>query len=310
MEEVRDGAKSRYHPIEMSAVMKQVKADRRRYLFVGLPCFVKALRLMQIEDGDLRERIPFTMGLVCGHLKTAGFADFYARSLGQSPEEVRDIDFRRKISANKVNDYGVSLTLTGGHVVEGENRHIWGTSWGYGLFKYSACDYCDDVLAETADVTIGDAWLPRYETEWCGTNIVVARTPRMLSLLRGGLRDGALSLDRIEPGDVVRSQASGLRHRRQGLSYRLWLKERAGRWHPRKRVKASDCAELGPAFRDVQRARIRLAVWSRRCFVLVSGPMSFRIFKFAMRLLVMRYHNAGRGVAEILKSHLARSRGS
>jgi coenzyme F420-reducing hydrogenase beta subunit len=74
-ENLRNGSKSRYYPIEMSKVLDFVTKNDLRYLFIGLPCFVKALRLLQEEHPLLKERVKFTMGLVCGHLKS----DFFAR---------------------------------------------------------------------------------------------------------------------------------------------------------------------------------------------------------------------------------------
>ncbi|MGC9322644.1 MAG: Coenzyme F420 hydrogenase/dehydrogenase, beta subunit C-terminal domain, partial [Kosmotogaceae bacterium] len=54
---------------------------------------------------------------------------------------------------------------------------FYGYNWGYGFFKYKACDYCDDVVSETADVSVGDAWLPEYVNDSGGTNVVIVRNP-------------------------------------------------------------------------------------------------------------------------------------
>ncbi len=295
-EQVRLGAKSRYYPIELSEVLLRVRSDRRRYLFIGLPCFVKAVRLLQLADEDLKHRIPFMIGLVCGHLKTMQFADFYARSLHIDPHDVASINFRHKLPDNPVNDYGVEITKLDGTKCVGENRLIFGTSWGYGFFKNEACDYCDDVLSETADLTVGDAWLPAYEKDWRGTNILVVRNPILLQILREGIDNGPLVLDPVSADDVARSQASGLKHRRQGLAYRLWLKDSKKSWRPAKRVKASDGCDFGWRFRATQKARIALARCSREFFKSVSGPWTFALFCARMRVLVFLHDLFNRGL--------------
>jgi coenzyme F420-reducing hydrogenase beta subunit len=38
------------------------------------------------------------------------------------------------------------------------------------------------VLAETADVTVGDAWLPEYIKDGLGTNIITIRSPEILAI--------------------------------------------------------------------------------------------------------------------------------
>ena len=37
-----------------------------------------------------------------------------------------------------------------------------------------ACEFCDDVVGETADMSVGDAWLPGYVSDWRGTSVVVS----------------------------------------------------------------------------------------------------------------------------------------
>ena len=54
--EVRTGAGSAYYPIEMSAAIREVLETPGRYAIVGLPCFIKAVRL-QRSSAKQRERI-------------------------------------------------------------------------------------------------------------------------------------------------------------------------------------------------------------------------------------------------------------
>jgi coenzyme F420-reducing hydrogenase beta subunit len=46
VEELATGAKSKYYPVEMSQVLTYMKEHDERYLFIGIPCFVKAMRLL------------------------------------------------------------------------------------------------------------------------------------------------------------------------------------------------------------------------------------------------------------------------
>jgi len=76
-------------------------------------------------------------------------------------EEVQNFDYRVKIPNKPANKYGMRATSGKGKETFMQNESIYGLNWGYGLFKYKACDFCDDVMGETADITIGDAWLPK-----------------------------------------------------------------------------------------------------------------------------------------------------
>lgn len=266
-DEVARGAKSRYYPVEMSKVLREIAERPGRYLVIGLPCFIKAIRLLQRQDSRFRQRIPFTIGLVCGHLKSASFAEFLSWQVGVPPNTLEGIDFRYKLQDRPANTYGIKVWSHGGKApIIAEKNKLLGSNWGLGLFKYRACEFCDDVLAETADVAIGDAWLPRYVQDSRGTNIVVVRNPTVQRILSEGTASGALVLDAISADDVAASQASGLRHRREGLEFRLNKGRRDGLWHPPKRVSPSN-PNLDQSREKVYSLREEMSVRSHSVFL-------------------------------------------
>jgi len=237
--EIARGAKSRYYPVELSEVLRTVRAQPGRYLLVGLPCFVKAARLLCRQDEILSGRLRFFIGLVCGHLKSTRFAEFLGWQMGVPPGELTGFDFRKKLSGWPASQYGLEAWRRG---VPGSTasttpaRDLLGQDWGHGFFKYKACDFCDDVVAETADVSVGDAWLPPYVNDSRGTNVLVVRSRQVQELLDSAATAGRIHLEAISPEDVARSQDASMRHRRDGLRYRLFLAQRRGEWHPPKRV--------------------------------------------------------------------------
>lgn len=238
-EEARSRAKSRYYPVTMAGIMQVIRQRPGRYAVVGVPCFVKAANLLAREDPVLGERIAYTIGLVCGHLKSSRFAGMFAWQNGIHPNDLKAIDFRHKIAGERANEYGVRLNgRTQGRDVEivRQNKDHFGYLWAYGFFKYTACDFCDDVFAETADVTVGDAWLPQFVNDSQGTNIVVVRNRKLGELIDKAQSEARLVLTPLSANDAARSQDAGLRHRRRGLAYRLWRRQKRNQWIPPKRV--------------------------------------------------------------------------
>jgi coenzyme F420-reducing hydrogenase beta subunit len=233
-EEVAAGAKSRYYPVEMSEVVQQIKEVSGSYVIIGLPCFIKAIRRAALVDPVLNDRVKFCIGLVCGHLKSRAFADCFGWQAGISPGHLEEVDFRVKLPGRTAGDYGVYLRGDGKEITR-PTRDFLGSNWGHNFFRYPACDFCDDVFAETADVVIGDAWLPEYDTDPHGTSIVVVRNSFLSGLIKEGVSQNRLRLESSCIEDIVMSQAGGLRDRREGLAYRLWLGQKCG-WVPRKRV--------------------------------------------------------------------------
>lgn len=284
--ELLEGAKSHYYPIEVSKILNSIEGDGKRYLFVGLPCFVKALRLLQIHNPQLKAQIPYTMGLVCGHLKTMQFSDHYAYAFRLDAQAYRTINFRHKLDKHKVSDYGVAITTHDGNDTIRVNRSILGSNWGHGFFKNNACDYCDDVFSETADIVIGDAWLPEFEDDWRGNNILIVRNRTLLEMVQKSIQSNSLHLQPLSLEKTIKSQDSGVRHRRDGLAYRLWLKDQKKTWRPTKRVTPSPSKDKPLYFRATQQFRMLIAQQSRMMFKHVSSRMHYKLFNLYMRVLV------------------------
>lgn len=290
LEELSKGAKSKYYPIEMSEVLQFVKENEGRYALIGVPCYIKGIRLLANEDPIIKEKIKFTIGLVCGHLKSDLFAKSIGWQLGIEPENLKEIDFRVKLEDKAANHYGV--------VVKGENKcedvvknsptkELYTTNWGHGLFKYQACEFCDDVLAETADVTVGDAWLPEYSQDSKGTNVVVVRNPLIQQLFEENI-DDTLHLDEITSEKVYQSQAGGFRHRRDGLSYRLYLKDQKNEWRPNKRVSPNN--NLSSKRKRIYETRTLLSKESFKAFKTAEREKDFQTFIKHMNPLIQEYN--------------------
>ena len=229
-------AKSRYYPVEMSQVLASVRSKPGRYAVVGVPCFVKAVNLLKMADPVLNERLAITVGIFCGHLKSARFAEYLAAQARIDRADLKAVNFRHKYPDGLASGYGVNFERRDGSRTDRPMRTVFGNNWGYGFFKYDACNTCDDVAAETADVAFGDAWLPAYVVDPAGTNVVVVRRPEIVALFEAGCTEGRLALAKLDANAVALSQEAGLRDRREGLAYRLALKQASGIWHPEKRV--------------------------------------------------------------------------
>ncbi len=160
LEEIQDNSKSKYYPVTFSNVLREIDFQKR-YAVVGVPCFITSLRLLAKSDLRFKKALKFHISLVCGHFKSEMFTKYIASAMNLDLEEVQNFDYRVKIPNKPANKYGMRATSGKGKETFMQNESIYGLNWGYGLFKYKACDFCDDVMGETADITIGDAWLPK-----------------------------------------------------------------------------------------------------------------------------------------------------
>jgi coenzyme F420-reducing hydrogenase beta subunit len=260
--ELHGGAKSRYYPVELSKVLAEIGQRPGRYAVVGIPCFIKAVHLLRRIDPIVRERVTHTLGLFCGHMKSAAMVESFAWQLGTEVDRVKALDYRLKDETRPANWYRAALELDDGSSAQQDWWHLADGDWGAGFFQNPACDWCDDVVAETADISFGDAWVEPYSSDGRGTNVVIVRTAELKQLIENARAEGRLNLEPVDAEFVVRTQAAGLRHRRDGLAYRLSWRRRGVR--PRKRVAPS--AVLPLRRKLVYRTRFVIARWSHRMF--------------------------------------------
>lgn len=290
-EEIRSNAKSRYYPVEMSGVVSTMLSSPGRYAVVGIPCFIKSLRLASRESSLLRQRLAFCIGIVCGHMKSAAFAELLAWQCGVSPAELKTIDFRTKLPDRPASTYAVTVVgeRDGKEISSSKpTSELFGSNWGHGFFKYKACDFCDDVTGETADISIGDAWLREYERDSSGTNVLVVRKEALNHILSTAADEGRISINAIGVEKVVESQAGGFRHRRDGLAYRLLLEDQGGRWRPPKRVKPS-ANHLGQKLRNSYLLRYELGQKSHEVFAAAKARGDLNEFMQVMAPLASKY---------------------
>lgn len=289
-ESVRKGAKSRYYPIEMSAVIDHVKKFPGKYAFVGLPCFIKSIRLLQKNDPILAERIPYCLGIVCGHLKSKYYGEYLAWQSGVKPSELLSLDFRHKEPGNRAKGYVLRASgIRDDKEFEAKRpvSELYGGNWGLGFFKNNACDYCDDVFAECADVVMGDAWLPEYDDDMEGTSLLVVRNKNVLDILKNANERGDVKLDELTVNQAKKSQAAGIRHRREGLAYRLFVAIQAGKWVPVKRVKPTVTLSIESKLKYLM--RIKLLEKSHEAYKLARENRNVNTFKKKMCIWVIVY---------------------
>ncbi|WP_440949203.1 Coenzyme F420 hydrogenase/dehydrogenase, beta subunit C-terminal domain [Methanosphaerula subterraneus] len=290
-EDVRNGAGSAYYPVEMSAVIRHILETPGRYAVTGLPCFIKAIRLAQQRNAKLQERIVVTIGLTCGQLKSRHFTDYIAALAGVQGE-VTGVCYRGKSSDHPANNYHYAFTTT-----EGEERRIYwnegiGEAWNNRWFTPKACNYCDDIFAECADVTCMDAWLPEYSMDSKGTSLVLVRSPQVQEVIARGQ---GICLNPIPVELVVQSQGGVVAVKRRHLAYRLYLDEQTGREVPAKRVAPE--RPKNPFQRQEIVLKNKMQVASRNLWN--SGEFDMQYFREAMQPNLSRLA-AGRQISEVI----------
>lgn len=263
VEEIRAASRSAYYPLELSEALRFMLANEGRFAVTGLPCFIKGLRLAMLRFPRLRRRIAYLVGITCAQTQSARYAGELCRMKGGDPASMVRATFRVKDPARPANDYGFQFDCQAGEVRQGRIFFSQGMGelWLNGFFTPNACNYCDDLFAEAADITFMDAWLRQYQADPKGHNLAIVRSAPLLEMMKQAASVGELALTPLPIEDVIRSQQGGLKRKRQLLALRLARdqKQPPALYRPRKRPVSAEGLEFEERWLFELRERLKAA---------------------------------------------------
>ncbi len=243
VQELRAASRSCYYPVTMEQVIKFIIRNPGNFAVTGVPCFLKGLRLAMLRHKKL-SKIKYMLGLVCGQTQTRQFVDYVYGMAGGDPAQLSQVTFRVKDANRPASDFAFRFQTLDG---QQDKLVFWsegiGEAWGRGYFRPEACNYCDDVFAETADITFMDAWLPEYKSDYRGTNLVVIRNEIIRDLMMTAERSELIEFTPIDASRLIRSQRDVVYKKRHELALRLYDHRREN-YVPVKRVSAGKAASL------------------------------------------------------------------
>lgn len=212
-------SKTKYYPVTLANVFSKIDELDGKVAIVGVACFIKAIRLAQYTDPILKEKIPFLVGIICGGVKSSFFTEYLSGKVGVIKNDISKPEYRIKNIVSSAGDYSYGCTFNS-HIRSIKMRSL-GDMWGTGLFKANACDYCDDVTTELADVSLGDAWLSPYDKDGKGSNVIVTRSKLADSIIVEGILSAKLNAKLLSVEDFLLSQKGNFNHRQVALHYRF-----------------------------------------------------------------------------------------
>lgn len=284
VDELTGSRKSKYHVTSHADAVQEVLQSKGRYVYVGIPCGVKAIKLLCEKDPSLKALIKYTVAVFCGHQKSHAFSEFVAWQSGIKPESFTAIDYRIKKKERDASKYYYGVT--GDKYLEARVDRLKWMDWGLGLFKPLACDFCDDVSAEAADITVGDAWHNKYSKDYKGTNIVITRTKLMDDLLEKSKVNGKISLFPEKLEFIFETQGGNFRHRQDGLLSRLEYLRASTSWTPKKSPLRLKRWSLDENNHEKYIKRLAVSIKSHEAFLNAKSKSDLKYFWKQMNPLV------------------------
>lgn len=81
--------------------------------------------------------------------------------------------------------------------------------------------YQVDYMAELADISVGDAWAPSYESRGGGWSVIMARSQKGLELLEQLEKENQVHLQPIDEAELMAMHSHGLDFKKRGAFIRI-----------------------------------------------------------------------------------------
>ena len=191
-------AGSRYGPSSPLATVAELLDDGRKFLFIGKPCDVSALRRVGHFEPRVAERFPLVLSFFCGGVPSLAGSDRVIEAMGLEPADVGTFRYRGNGWPGRAR----------AETRDGRSAEMdYAACWGDYLSKHVQfrCKICPDAVGGAADIACADAWFggesgyPQFDDR-PGRSLVMARSEAGERLLDAAL---AARVVACEPSSVA-----------------------------------------------------------------------------------------------------------
>ena len=228
-EEIIDASKSKYCPVPTNIVIKEILKHDGNIAVVGLPCHIHGIRMAEMVNVKLKEKITLHLGIFCSHTNNFIGTEFLLSKLSIKNKDVAEIAYRCRGWPG-----GIEIKLMNKDEIFIHNQSsLWNTIFGGFFFTPSRCLLCADVTAELADISFGDPWLKEImANEHEGKSVIISRSEKGKTLLHTASANKNIELVPLDANDVIRSQKTFLHFKKVNLDARIHLNRLLGKKSP------------------------------------------------------------------------------
>jgi coenzyme F420 hydrogenase subunit beta len=231
--EVMNSMGSKYCPAATNSILKAIDTGLlNSVMFTGLPCHMTGLYNARALHPLKTLKKVVTIGLLCGGMRGQEGTDWILKKRNIAMSSLSDITYRgdgwpgsmKLISRDRATPAVIPYAEYGDEYFE---------SW-----QPWRCFLCVDRTSQTADIALGDAWLPELKKDTMGTSLILARTDKGLHLIEEALSNGIIEAQEIDSDTVARSQKGLVFDIEHSVESSLYLARLMGRRTPENGVVA------------------------------------------------------------------------
>jgi len=223
-DEVLAAAQSVYIPVSTLDILPRLLKGER-YAFVCLPDQAAALRALQLAGHPAARQIRFLLGPYTGTALYPSAIRCYLRSKGVSDNDpVASLKWR----AGEWPGY-MEIQTASGKLFRSKKFYY---NFLIPFFITQASLQSMDFTNEFCDLSVGDAWSPRFESAGGGHSVITTRTDEMEGIIQDMERAGLLVTTVEEPAETLAMHGHMLDFKKRGGYIRSRIRKIFGRRAP------------------------------------------------------------------------------
>jgi len=213
-EEIVSAAQSKYLVSPVNETLPELEKFDGRLAYVGLPCQVHSIRKLQMAGHPSVEKIKYIIAPYCGlNLHFSSIISFLKSHGEKDYHDIVDLQFRHGEWPGSMR-----VEMKNGKVYQLPKFHA---NYLIPFHMMNRCRVCIDFANEFADISVGDAWAPRYEERGKGFSIVVTRSVHGKKILDLMLQEGIVNLQPVSVQDAVRMHSHMYDNKKRGAFLRM-----------------------------------------------------------------------------------------
>lgn len=201
-QQLLDSQGSIYSAASTNLALLKLGDFKGRVAFIGTPCQIEGVRMLQNQDEFYRKKIRYVIGNFCGGIKDNRAIDTIIRRHGFDASQI--VKFRYRGGGQP----GSMLIEDATGKTKERKYPDYSNDTGYK--KMLRCRLCVNATNELADFACGDAWIPRLLESKMAWSIIMTRNNKATKIVKEMLdQDKIIALD-LSLAEIKESQRSNL----------------------------------------------------------------------------------------------------
>ena len=199
-EELKGGQKSKYCPVPILTLFKELNKCEGKYAFVGTACQLHGLLNILERYPKYKARLAFSIGLFCDRVMTYKAVDYLLKR-SHIQGSIEDFAFRDK----SISPYPGDVMLKNDR---GEIRTLPSKKriWIKDLLTPLRCRLCFDKLNVFADISVGDPHGIESLHKTNGESLVLIRTSKGAELIEDLIASGDAAFHEVDMNSALKGQ--------------------------------------------------------------------------------------------------------